>query len=199
MQHYTYAHIRNDTGKIFYISLGSVSHRYKTKEKRNNYWNNIVAGCNGFSAIKLAFWETRQEAADHEKLLIASFKDMGYKLANMSLGGESGAFGVKRSNETKEKMSIDQKGKLNRGRGWTHSEETKAKMSASAKGKKKSPESIAKSAATQKGKKRNPLLVEMTASSHRGMKRSQETKEKMKAAWMRRKYKDLCLEASDET
>lgn len=189
MQHYTYAHVRNDTGKIFYIGLGSVSHRYKTKEKRNNYWNNIVAKCGGFTAEKLAFWETREEAADHEKLLIASFKDMGYSLANMSLGGESGAFGVKRSDETKEKMSIAHKGKKPRGFGWTHSEETKAKMSASAKGKPKSLESIAKSIETQKGRKRNPLLVEKTASAHRGMKRSQETKDKMKAAWANRRLK----------
>lgn len=189
MQHYTYAHIRNDTGKIFYIGLGSVSHRYKTISKRNNYWNNIVAKAGGFTAEKLAFWKTREEAADHEKLLIASFKDMDYELANMSLGGESGAYGVKRSEETKQKMANFHKGKKHRGIGWKHSEETKTKMSVSAKGKPKSPEAIAKSIAAQKGKKRDPLLVEKTASAHRGMKRSQATKDKMKAAWAARKAK----------
>lgn len=189
MQHYTYAHIRNDTGKIFYIGLGSVSHRYKTKAKRNNYWNNIVDKSGGFTAEKLAFWNTRQEAADHEKLLISCFKDMGYKLANMSLGGESGAYGVKRSDETKLKMSEAQKGKSNCGHGRKHTEETKKKISDANKGKPKSSEAIKKSADAQKGKVRNPELVEKTALAHRGMKRSQETKDKMKAAWVARKDK----------
>jgi len=190
MQHYTYAHIRNDTGKIFYIGLASVPHRYKTKTRRNNYWNNIVAKAGGFTAEKLAFWNTRQEAADHEKLLIFCFKDMGYQLANMSEGGEFGAFGVKRSDETKAKMSAAGKGKANRGYGWKHSEETKKKMSEASKGKPKSIESIKKSAETQKGRKRNPVLVELTAQSHRGKKRSEETKQKMRDAWVLRKGKN---------
>jgi len=188
MQHYTYAHIRNDTGKIFYIGLGSTPHRYKTKSKRNNYWNNIVAKAGGFTAEKLAFWETRQEAADHEKLLIAAFTDMGYKLANISLSGESGAYGVKRSKEQRLKMSETSK-KIPKRFGWKHSEETRQKMSLASKGKSKSPEAVAKSIIAQKGKKRDPVLVELTAKSHRGKKRSQETKNKMKAAWIIRKAK----------
>lgn len=174
--HYTYAHIRNDTGKIFYIGLGSNERRYKVSAGRSKYWNNIVAKAGGFTAEKLAFWNTREEAADHEKLLISCFKDMGYKLANISLGGEGGAFGIKIP-ENKKRY------------GWKHSEETKAKMSASSKGKPKSPEAVAKSIAAQKGKKRDPLLVEKTAYAHRGMKRSQTTKDKMKAAWAIRKAK----------
>lgn len=188
MQHYTYAHIRKDTGKIFYIGLGSVSHRYKTKTKRNIYWNNIVEKAGGFEAIKLAFWNTREEAAAHEILLIASFKDMGYKLANLSLGGESGAFGVKRSNETKLKLSEAQK-KRPKIFGKKHTEETKQKIRLAHLGKKKNPEAVAKSNAAQKGKKRDPILVEKTASAHRGMKRSEETKAKMRAAWVARKTK----------
>lgn len=190
MQHYTYAHIRNDTGKIFYIGLGSVQHRYKTKSKRNNYWNNIVAKAGGFTAEKLSFWETREEAASHEMLLISCFKDMGYELANLSLGGESGAFGAVRSKETRKKMSLSQKGNP-KTKGWKHSKETKQLMSNLAKGRKKSPEAIAKYIASQTGKKRNPLLVEKTAEAHRGMKRSQETKDKMKAAWAARKLKAI--------
>lgn len=186
MQHYTYAHIRNDTGKIFYIGLGSVQHRYKTTAKRNNYWKNIVSKAGGFTAEKLAFWNTRQEAASHEMLLIATFKDMGYELANISLGGESGAFGAIRSAETRKKMSDARKG-IPKIFGRTHSEETKAKISAFHKGKPKSPDAVKRSADAHRGKKRDPAIVEKTAQSHRGKKRSQETKDKMKAAWALRK------------
>lgn len=190
MQHYTYAHIRNDTGQVFYIGLGSVPHRYKTTSRRNTHWNNIVAKAGGFTAEKLAFWKTRQEAADHEMLLIASFKDMGYKLANISLGGESGAFGSIRSDETKKKMSDSQKGKPRRS-GWKHTEEVKKRMSEHSKGRPKSPDAVKKSADAQRGRKRDPLLVEKTAQSHRGRKRSQETKDKMKAAWAAKKLNKL--------
>lgn len=190
MQHYTYAHIRSDTGQVFYIGLGSVPHRYKTVSRRNTHWNNIVAKAGGFTAEKLAFWKTRQEAADHEMLLIASFKDMGYNLANISLGGESGALGAIRSDETKKKMSDAQKGRP-KGYRWKQSEEAKKKISAYFKGRLKSPDAIKKSADAQRGRKRDPLLVEKTAQSHRGKKRSQETKDKMKAAWAMRKSKKL--------
>jgi hypothetical protein len=99
---YTYAHINKDTNKIFYIGKG-FENRYKSTDRRNSYWHNIVNKHN-FNAEILAYWNTEKEALDHEMLLISCFKDMGYKLANMTDGGE-GTSGYKHSDETKLKMS----------------------------------------------------------------------------------------------
>jgi len=85
-KHYTYSHQTADTGKIFYIGKG-IKYRYKEKKGRNSYWQNIVAK-HGFTAEILSYWNTEQEALDHEILLIKCFRDMGYNLANLSSGGE---------------------------------------------------------------------------------------------------------------
>ena len=84
--HYTYAHTRNDTGKIFYIGKG-IKYRCNESRSRNQYWKNIVEK-HGYKIEILAYWKTAEEAYDHEKLLISCFKDMGYELANLTDGGE---------------------------------------------------------------------------------------------------------------
>lgn len=93
MAFFTYAHQTADTGKIFYIGKGSRKDRQIAKTGRNKHWHNIVKK-HGFIAEILAYWNTEQEAFDHEKLLIASFRDMGYSLANYTNGGE-GSSGIK--------------------------------------------------------------------------------------------------------
>lgn len=99
---YTYSHQKIDDGKIFYIGKGK-GNRAFSENRRNKYWKSIVAN-HGFLAEILAVWKTEQEALDHEKLLILCFKDMGYKLANLTDGGE-GSSGLKQSEETKAKRS----------------------------------------------------------------------------------------------
>lgn len=131
---YTYAHTRNDTNKIFYIGKGS-GNRAFSSYGRNNYWNKI-AQKHGFTANILAEWKEGKEALDHEVLLIACFKDIGYELANMTDGGEnppskkgltgekSHMFGKKHSCATKEKMSVVHTGENNGFFGKKHSEQT---------------------------------------------------------------------------
>ena len=51
------------------------------------HWNGIVNKY-GFEPKILAYWATEKEAFEHEKVLIACFKDMGYVLANKTDGGE---------------------------------------------------------------------------------------------------------------
>lgn len=63
--------------------------------------------------------------------------------------------GIKRSEETKAKISAARKGKPNPHAGVAHSEETKAKMSASRKGKPKSEEHKRKIAEALKGNTNN--------------------------------------------
>lgn len=169
--HYTYAHIRNDTGKIFYIGKG-VRYRANAIKSRNQYWQNIVDK-HGYKIEILAYWNTESEAFDHEKLLISCFKDMGYKLANLTDGGD-GSSGWKASEETKRKMSyarqnmsdelrnklsVASKGEKNPFFGKKHSEETRKKMVEAAKnrkpnftGKKHSEETKAKMTASQKAR-----------------------------------------------
>ena len=106
--HYTYLHLTKDTNKIFYIGKGS-GNRAFSENRRNKYWKNIVAK-HGFTSEILANWNTEKEALNHEKVLIACFKDMGYQLANLTDGGE-GISGFKHSERTKKIVSQTHSGK----------------------------------------------------------------------------------------
>ena len=133
MMHYTYAHIRNDNGKIFYIGKGTKNRAY-FKHGRNSHWNRI-ANKHGYKSEILAYWETEKKALDHEILLISCFKDMGYELANKTNGGE-GSSGFVHSEEFKKKSSELRKGKPSYKKGISLSEEVKRKISLSAIGRK---------------------------------------------------------------
>lgn len=132
MSFYTYMHIRKDSNQPFYIGKGSGNRAFWT-HGRNKHWSNI-AKKHGFEVTILANWENEKDAFEHEKFLIACFKNMGIGLVNLTDGGD-GASGQKFSDEQKEKMSIvhkklyadgykNPKGML----GKKHSEETKRKM-----------------------------------------------------------------------
>jgi len=101
-KYYTYCHCRNDTNKIFYIGKGT-GKRAWWKHARNNYWHKIV-NKHGYTVQILSYWDTEDEALDHERLLISCFKDMGYELVNFTDGGD-GISGYKHTEETKKKLS----------------------------------------------------------------------------------------------
>lgn len=123
---YTYAHTKPN-GSIFYIGKGQGVRAWK-KTRRNTHWKNIVAKNNGYNVEILANWNTEKEALDHEIFLISCFKDLGYKLANMTNGGE-GTSGFKLSNETKQKISKANLGSNSKSFGKPKSDETKQKIS----------------------------------------------------------------------
>jgi len=102
LKHYTYAHTKPD-GTIFYIGKGVGKRAWQTTN-RNDYWKKIVAKYGSRKVEILANWDTHEEAISHEILLISCFRDMGYKLANLTDGGD-GNFGYLASEETKAKMS----------------------------------------------------------------------------------------------
>ena len=175
---YTYAHINPTTNKIFYIGKGT-KNRYKTIEKRNIHWKNIVNKY-GFNAEILAYWDTESEAFDHERLLISCFKDMGYKLANKTDGGE-GPVGYKHTQEFKNRVSEKLKGKI-------VSKETKEKLRISALKRPKrimSEESKKKISESLKGKPRSEETKKKISIAHQGNKHclgkkcSEETKKKI--------------------
>lgn len=122
-KHYTYIHKKSD-GTPFYVGKG-IGDRAYAKYSRNQYWQNKV-NKHGLNVQILAYWDTENEAFDHEKLIIACFKDMGIKLTNMSDGGE-GNSGCKWTEESKQKLSNSTKGN----KAWLgkkHSTETIEKM-----------------------------------------------------------------------
>lgn len=123
---YTYSHTKPD-GTVFYIGKGSGVRAWK-KTRRNLHWKNIVAKHGTYNVEILAYWDTEKEALDHEMALISHFRNAGYKLANMTNGGE-GISGYKHTDQWKLNMSATNKGKNNPCFGKKPSEKTIKKIS----------------------------------------------------------------------
>jgi hypothetical protein len=174
---YTYAHSRASDGRIFYIGKGCGS-RAHSISGRSEYWNRITKK-HGLQVQILAWWEKESDAFEHEKLLIASFRDMGYELCNRTDGGD-GTSGLVRSEEWK-KRAAEWLRKANTGK--KDPDHVRKKKSESAKGRPMSPEAIAKTVAFHTGRKRGPeTLAKMSAAlKGKGLGKivSQETRDKM--------------------
>lgn len=156
---YTYAHYKPEGG-LFYIGKGKRRRAY-AMDGRNSHWHNIVNKYGKPHVELLASWDTEEAALDHEKLLIASFRDMGFVLANKSDGGE-GTSGYKHTAEQRLKNSLAKMGHIpwNKGlkgvlipwnKGLPMSEEQRIKLSiakigtrGNATGHKHTEESLAK-------------------------------------------------------
>jgi hypothetical protein len=150
---YTYAHFRPD-GRVFYIGKGS-GNRY-LDVGRNTYWNNVVTKEGGFTAEILAEWPTEKEAFEHEVFLIKCFKDLGFKLCNLTDGGE-GPSGAVVGPETRAKLSASTKALMalpgdHHMRGKRHTKEAREKTSAALIGRIFSQETLAKMSASHSGK-----------------------------------------------
>jgi hypothetical protein len=126
---YTYAHYTPE-GRLFYIGKGKGNRAYKFSLKRNYHWKNIVKKYGNPIVNILANWNTEKEAFEHEKVLIDSFRKLGYKLVNMTNGGE-GTSGIKKTEDQKKAISLKQKGRV----GVKPNEETRKKMSLARIGK----------------------------------------------------------------
>lgn len=107
MTFYTYAHTRVSDGKIFYIGKGK-DRRAWSFNKRSVQWRK-VKNKHGVDVSIIARWPTEQEAFDHEVLLIAAFRGLGYELCNHTDGGD-GASGWRHSPETIAKIAASNTG-----------------------------------------------------------------------------------------
>jgi hypothetical protein len=111
---YLYRHIRLDKNEPFYIGIGkdNTYNRAKDKTQRNKYWKNIISITD--YEIEIIFDNvTVKFAKKKEKEFIKLYgrKDKGTgTLCNMTDGGD-GCFRRILSEETKNKISISNKGK----------------------------------------------------------------------------------------
>ncbi len=114
--YYTYSHAKPD-GSVFYIGKG-VGKRAHGFSSRNRYWKRVVAKHGKPIVEILANWQTEQEAFEHEMFLIDCFKGMGFRLANITKGGD-GVAGLRWTEESKAKLSNSKLGTKFENRGAT--------------------------------------------------------------------------------
>lgn len=111
-----YRHVRLDTNEVFYIgiSISGKKRRAYTNDNRNKHWHNIVNKIKGEYRVDIIFDDlTVKEAQEKEKELIALYgrRDLNKgPLCNLTNGGE-GVLGIRFTEETCKKMSIDRKGR----------------------------------------------------------------------------------------
>jgi hypothetical protein len=94
MNFYVYEHTRNDTGLVFYVGKGSGQRLTIGKfggGKRNPHWKNIVAKAGGFEAKKIVDSLDNELANLAEIERIDQLRRLGYKLSNLTDGGEGGS------------------------------------------------------------------------------------------------------------
>lgn len=132
--YYIYTHIRNDTNEPFYVGKGK-GRRCFTKKGRNDHWHRVVNKY-GYQ-VKIVAENLDEELAFlAEAECIDLYKRLGYKLVNMTDGGE-GASGYQHTDEHKAKLIGNEYWKLVKVNGFlgkTHSDEQKAKWAESRKG-----------------------------------------------------------------
>lgn len=199
--HYVYAHIRNDTGQIFYVGKG-YGNRLRKLSSRNGHWRNVVAKAGGFKASVVAGGLTENEAFNFEKLLIQQLRmQTDVTLTNLNEGGKGGS---KPSEETIAKLRLVNLGRKHTPEfcenqranmiGYSPSPTTREKVRAALKGRKKSADHVAKVAKSLLGKKHsNEAKAKMSAArkgmppANKGTKWSEATREKIAAIWAERR------------
>jgi hypothetical protein len=168
-----YQHRRKDTNEVFYIGKGKVVSRAYSKSGRNRFWKNVVNKV-GYEVDILIQGCTLDEACEVEKGMIESYGKL-YNgtgiLVNLADGGDKGATGYKKTAEQIEKTRSALKGKP---RKRIQTAEVNAKISATLTGR-KNPEH---------GKK-----MKGRPAWNKGLSHSDEHKENLKKAWVRRKQR----------
>lgn len=101
-----YVHRRKDNRKVFYIGIGKNKNRAFTKNgrQRNPHWHRIVNKYGFYVKITHSeiLWE---EACVIEKYLIAFWRErLGKRAITNIVDGGDGVFGLKMSDDAKEKM-----------------------------------------------------------------------------------------------
>jgi hypothetical protein len=148
----TYVHRKPD-GAPFYVGKGRVARATNVgASRRNEHYLRIVEKY-GASNIRVEVFAVGDEAAAFalEHALIAKFRSEGWKLANVTDGGE-GVAGFRLSADSMAR-------KISACRGYKHTSETRAKISAGHMGKFVSEVTRQKISASMKGMQRHPAFL----------------------------------------
>lgn len=116
-KYYLYVHYRESDGTPFYVGKGS-GKRAWTTQHRNKFWEN-TKNKHGIKVEILFDGLSEEETFQCERDAILEFTYLGYKLTNLTPGGEGASY--KRSLETRIKMG-------NASRGRKYSDEIKRKI-----------------------------------------------------------------------
>jgi hypothetical protein len=232
-QFYVYL-LKRPNGVPFYVGKGNckgfrieahvreaLSNKHKNKYKVNIIRKIFEAGEQ--IDYEIVFTNDEKVAFDKEMELISFFgiKNQGGVLSNMSDGGEGNCgnimsdtskkliskalVGIKRSEETKKKISNSRKGKSSRLIGWHHSDDAKKKMSDARKGKSNGREGTHLSEETRKkislsckGKIRSEEYRKKMSEIKKGHPTSDETKKKLSISNVGKKHKSFSEEAKNK-
>lgn len=104
-----YFHIRNDSGKVFYIGRG-IKYRAWSKSGRNDHWTNIHKK-HGITVKLIATGLTREEANYLERWFISLANEYDLTLSNKTSGGD-GCHDLMFDDKSKIKMSRSQGGRV---------------------------------------------------------------------------------------
>ena len=101
---YVYEHIRPDTNQVFYVGKGK-NNRFLDLNNRNKHWKHIVAKVGNFKSVKIVENIDEELALLVEQERIDQLRRIGYKLANITNGGE-GTSGRVLSAESRAKIGV---------------------------------------------------------------------------------------------
>lgn len=184
---YVYVHFRNDNKKPFYVGKGK-GKRFIHSHGRNKYWWNVVIKAGGYFIRKVQQNLSNEQANEREKYWIKFYRGNGFKLTNLTEGGE-GVEGRVCSIETRKKMSEWQKGRALPPEHIKKISDSKKGKPSPRKGVKLSIELRKKLSEAHKGKpltletrKKLSLILKGRPSPLKGTKLSLETRKKMSAA-----------------
>lgn len=104
---FVYLHRKADSGDPFYVGMGEVHTRPWTMSHRSRTdWHRNIVQKHGVIVEIIAKNLSWEAACFWEVSWIKALKNEGYKLTNLSLGGDAGMRGRKHSAETKAVMSL---------------------------------------------------------------------------------------------
>ncbi len=116
-EYYVYVHLNPKTKEVFYVGIGKGNRAWNKWAGRNQFWENYVNKY-GFEVELIAENLTRNQAGKIETKLITKLGrrqiDEGGTLVNRSTGGDGGSTGYTHTEEFKQKLSSDRKGKCTR-------------------------------------------------------------------------------------
>lgn len=200
MTSYTYCLYHKPTGKKYY------GVRYKKNCDPSDLWNKYFSsskevkklieeyGINSFEYEIRKTFDDKFKAIEWEKKVLRRLKvetndrwlNKRIPNANVTYCASRGMFGKKHTKETKNKMSLSQKGKNNPMYGKTHTDETKRKIGEASKNWLRTEEVKLKQKLAKKGKPFSgynsitPESNKKRSETLKGHSVSQETREKMK-------------------